>query len=307
MQIEQTQGQPKKSFFKTVFSRGNVEITGFTELESNPQTRRSLTDYIKIDRLKKLLLVMIILAITLTVLLIVKQITAREQTEVLAQGLSVDKNDLESKDNDRLVINRPDDDQTGLFESDPDIESRRMSAESDVEVESRVTPSTTTTTTPTSTTTTRSTTPSTTTTTTSSTTESPTTAEPQQVLDHLSVSITINNGSVPNKDAYVSKTDTYVKVYADDHYIGQTPVQKETLKPEWNYQIAHQMTLRPDSVLRFELYDNDKYTSHEFIGKFLVRMSELVDSGSNGVLVNREHGSGRLWFAVSWTEVYRKE
>lgn len=324
VQIEQTQGQTKRNLFRTMFSRGNVQIEGFVDPEPSAPIigRRSPTSFIKFNRLKQLLLISIILAITLTVLFIVKQITVREQTEVLPQSLSVDETVLKTND----VLSK------GSVASDGDIESRGM--KSDADSEPLITSSTTTMTTASSISTTRATTTSSSTTlsptttstsipitstpiasTSTSTSDSPSsstpettteTAEERKVLDHLSVTITIKKATVPNRDAYVSKTDTYVKVYADEHFIGQTPVQKETLTPEWNYQIARQMTLRPESVIRFELYDNDKYTSHEFIGKFVVTMSELMADGSNGQLVSREHGSGQLWFTVSWDQFYRK-
>lgn len=140
--------------------------------------------------------------------------------------------------------------------------------------------------------------------TTMGTTPTTTTTAPK-VLDHLLATIIINRATVPDKDRFTDVSDPYVKVYVDNTYIGQTPVRKNTLTPNWNYQIAHQMTLRPDSVLQFELYDSDRYTSHEYIGKITIKTSELISDGNNGKQVYRYHGSGRLWFTVTWDEVYR--
>lgn len=162
-------------------------------------------------------------------------------------------------------------------------------------------------TTPKTTTTTMGTTASTTTlkpTTTLRTTTTTTTPLPK-IVDHFLATIVINSATVPNKDGFTDYTDAYVKAYIDYRYIGETPIAKNTLNPHWNYQIAYKTKLKPDSVIMFKLYDHDRFTDHDWIGSFTVKISELRDSGSNGSKVNRSHGSGRLWFTVTWDEVYR--
>lgn len=263
--------------FGTVFTKGKVEIgVPLDPVEFNQRK----TSMLKMNNLKKLLILVIICALTMTVLLIVKQITAKDSTE------QVNSSPVQSS---AIGHNLTTNQMVGHIIEEPIAQTSTQT----VMIES-TTPSPTTSTT-------------TTTTTTVSTTEGTTTTTTivPKVIDHLTASIVINNATVPNRDGYVSLTDTYVKAFVDDHYIGQTPVQKETLNPMWNYQIGYKMTLRPDSVLRFKLYDNDKYTSHEFIGEFEVKTSDLIEEDSNGQTIQKQHGSGHLWFTINWEVVYR--
>ena len=274
--MENGENGRKGGVFQTVFTRGRVEIGA----PLHPTEFSEKRTVLRFSKLKKLLLIVIICALCLTVLLIIKQMAIEDRPESETSAVLSADTGLNLTANQLIVKN----------------------ASNEVLLESMVGQTSTTSPTPT-------TTPLSTTTIESqsmrwsTTTEGSTTTE-HRIIDHILASIVINKATVPNKDGYVSLTDTYVKAYVDDNFIGQTPVRKESLSPVWDYQMAHRMTLKPDSVLRFKLYDNDKYSSHEFLGEFEVTTSELIADGANGTQVRRDHGSGHLWFTVTWDVVY---
>ena len=135
-----------------------------------------------------------------------------------------------------------------------------------------------------------------------------------KAIDYLLVSIIINRATVPDMDGE-SETDTFIKLFvangSDNQTVNvQTPVRKNSLTPEWNYQITHQIKMSPESELEFQLWDRDKndFTGKEefeFIGKFSVKLEELISSDSNGKVVERDYWTGKVWFTVTWNEVYK--
>ena len=134
-----------------------------------------------------------------------------------------------------------------------------------------------------------------------------------EVIDYLLVSIVINRATVPDMDGK-TQTDTFIKLFvangSDNQTVDETPVRKNSLTPEWNYQITNQIKMSPESELEFQLWDRDKndltgIKEFEFIGKFSVKLEELMSSDSNGKVVERDYWMGKVWFTVTWDQVYK--
>lgn len=154
---------------------------------------------------------------------------------------------------------------------------------------------------------------STTTTTTTTTTEAP-----REELAYITASIIVNNATVPRMDTtfsgifnQISRADAFVVLYVignkSHRKVGQTPVDKNTLSPKWNYLFEHEMKLMPDSILDFEIWDWDAVGKDERIGKLYVKMSQLIGNEElNGKMIRKEYGNGyHLWFTVHWRPHYR--
>ena len=271
----------KREFFRTVFRRGKVDIQPFQEMK--PKT------VISFKKLKLPFLVFLVLLLTGTVLLMVKKFAEKEKLQVITSQ--------------ELKAQHSDPQYPPELESDPqliaDISEEEVSLSS--KPLTKATQATTV-----STTTTMGTTPTTVTIHGSSTTEKTvhsTTLAPK-VLNHIMATVVINRATVPNTDGITDNTDAYVKVFVDHTFIGQTPFEKNTLDPIWNYRIPEKWPIKPDSELSFELHDHDRYTSHDFIGRATQKISQLITSQLNGKEVKVDHGSGSLWFTVNWDEVY---
>ena len=154
-------------------------------------------------------------------------------------------------------------------------------------------------------------------TTTAATTTTTTTEAPRQELAYVTASIIVNNATVPKMDTtfsgifnQISRADAFVVLYVigsrGHRKIGQTPVDKNTLSPKWNYLFEHDMKLMPDSILDFEIWDWDAVGKDERVGKLYVKVSELLDEELNGKMVRREYNNGyHLWFTVHWRPHYR--
>ena len=129
-----------------------------------------------------------------------------------------------------------------------------------------------------------------------------------KAIDYLLVSIVINRATVPDMDG-TTETDTFIKLFVDNRFVGKTPTHKNSLTPEWNYQIVHQTKMSPENELEFQLWDSDKRAifgkDFEFIGKISVKLEELMSSDSNGKVVERDYLKGKVWFTVTWDEVYK--
>ena len=149
-------------------------------------------------------------------------------------------------------------------------------------------------------------------------TPSPTKAEALQSSDKvpknqtMRVSVIVHNASVPQMDktfsgilSGISKADPYVELYVMDitgrRSIGKSHVLKNTMAPKWNYLYDHNMVILRESVLDFEIYDWDRFGRNEWLGKVYILMTNVVEDGLNGVVIQKEYEKGHyLWITIHW-------
>ncbi|KAG2392535.1 hypothetical protein C9374_011260 [Naegleria lovaniensis] len=100
-------------------------------------------------------------------------------------------------------------------------------------------------------------------------------------------------------------SDPYVKVILNDHYTRKTQVRKKTLNPLWN-EVVRFYRLDGTHVLhlKLEVYDWDRFTSDDFIGR-----CELTLSANEDILPDQEYSlslplrdtkSGTIYIKYKW-------
>jgi hypothetical protein len=236
----------------------------------------------KLIELKKLLLIMSIVALTLAIILILMRIQ------------SID-NFSSNKSPEKLIDGNHnfDTDESEVYKV---LNMRNNSVETNYNKVVEISEAVKTPTTLAPTTTEETVKPSTT------TIQSTTTKE----IDYILATVTVNRATVPDKDytIFSKVSDPFVDLYIDGIKIGSTNFIKDSNSPQWNYHFVHQIKLSVDSVISFEIFDKD-LTKNEYIGGLTVKISQLMADGLNGKITHQNYGSGSLWFTVSWTEVYK--
>jgi len=75
------------------------------------------------------------------------------------------------------------------------------------------------------------------------------------------------------------KSDPYCVASLNGQVIGKTDVCKRTLDPIWNSRFflsIPNMALKSDDVLQLDVYDHDKFTSHDFLGRAVVQGDQIA-------------------------------
>ena len=79
-------------------------------------------------------------------------------------------------------------------------------------------------------------------------------------------------------------SNTYVNVYLNStsHRIGTTPVVRNSLKPEYNYQLKASNINRNTNVI-FSVMESRKNSKDDFIGSAILNVDQVVRQNHNGV------------------------
>jgi hypothetical protein len=224
----------------------------------------------RLFKLKVVLPIIVILALTLTAIFIVKK------QEIIGSS-------------EKLIHNNEDIDDTDLYRN----VSNKLNENKVEETIEKINSLTTTTIGPT--TTKESVKPS---------TSTPQSTNPKEI-DYILVTVIVNRATVPDEDiAFYAKTsDSFVDLYLDGTKIGSTHIIHDSENPHWNYPFpAHKMSIR--SHIDFKIYDEDM-ASATLIGQLSVKISDLMAKGLNGKETRQDYGKGSLWYTVSWTEIYK--
>mmetsp|Transcript_2180 Transcript_2180/g.3842 ORF Transcript_2180/g.3842 Transcript_2180/m.3842 type:complete len:160 (-) Transcript_2180:1257-1736(-) len=97
---------------------------------------------------------------------------------------------------------------------------------------------------------------------------------------------------VINTDAK-GKSDPYCVLHLGSHQLTKTSVEKDTLSPVWNHLYTFVLcgSISNSEKLLFEVYDKDRFTKDDFMGKIEIPLIDIVNNcvtGNTHMLESRE-------------------
>jgi hypothetical protein len=125
----------------------------------------------------------------------------------------------------------------------------------------------------------------------------------------LSLTFLSAENLLPMDKAWLGRgtSDPYVKVRCGAHSF-RSPTRYATLAPSFNYEISMLISSSSHQTVHIEMFDEDKMQSDDFLGKAVLPVRALIDSGNvvkkRRVELENEQGNpgknGALFFSAEW-------